>query len=297
MKVSWRITILIISINIVGFTLGSTNYTCNYIQNDVFEWNPQIYINKTCLNTTQCKRLYLIASINMPPYSLMDIVHRRLVQCCSCFNFLYPGQGGSYFRNTTELSSKAMERFDFIFPIAGHVKKQTSYGRYFIPLIEIPDYTYITHSLPTIGENMMESLKKVLPLTVICILMTIVSGFITWICETWYNSKEFPRPLITGWLIILSFRCRGQESHSTNHIACRQHLPNLGPNIEPKILCGFQGVRSFSISVSFYLFFLFDFSINFFDLILVFLGLLFFGAEMCKETHYSPRAHGLLKSL
>ena len=67
-----------------------------------------------------------------------------------------------------------------------------------MPYIDVPKAMYVTRTDDEI--TLVKSILRLYPLIFVCLLLAVVSGFIAWICETWSNEEEFPRPFIIGWV-------------------------------------------------------------------------------------------------
>ena len=61
-------------------------------------------------------------------------------------------------------------------------------------------------SANSVGKEILQNMVvqricvfQVFPISVVCILASIVAGFVCWLFETWTNREEFPRPFLIGW--------------------------------------------------------------------------------------------------
>ena len=148
-----------------------------------------------CKHNSICKRNFKISYIDTPPYSTARLFESIVRKCCGrCAKITYV----NYFKNITEISSSAMNSSDFITPFLGSSSAIDLYGYHFIPVVDVPSAFYISEKHGSqIGYFVLECLK-VYPLVIICLLMAVISGFITWILETWCNDEDFPRPFLSG---------------------------------------------------------------------------------------------------
>lgn len=174
---------------------GSTG-RCLHIQHEINK-NDQPNATFNCAELSNfCKRHYNISYIDLPPYSKINIIEEKLRSCCgNCVEY----QHLQTFKNISELTKSSARDSDFIYPILGNEAKSTRYGYHFIPTFTAPSLVYVTMTPAPLFDRMMSSMRAVYPLVFICLLMTIVSGFITWLLETWCNPDEFSRPLWRGW--------------------------------------------------------------------------------------------------
>ncbi len=89
-----------------------------------------------------------------------------------------------------------METSDFIFPLLADATTRTLHGYHYIPFIDAPPVMLVTERK---GVSFIAFIRQVFPITLICILASIVSGFVCWLLETWNNRDEFPRQFLIGW--------------------------------------------------------------------------------------------------
>ena len=150
-----------------------------------------------CADNVLCRKHYTIQYIEAPPFSFTPILEPRLKACCgNCINYTVRSKT---LRNISALTASVMKDSDFVLPILGTVSKKSAYGFYFIPMINVPDYLYITPKPDPLFIRVIHKCKVALPLMIIIILMSTISGFITWALETSFNGEEFPRSFFRGW--------------------------------------------------------------------------------------------------
>ena len=168
-------------------------HSCIYIH---YRGKNQTDKHTTCPDNIFCKRGYNISYVNIPPYSMNGIIEPVLRKCCGdCVSYKII----NIFKNITEISSSSLQNSDFIVPFLGSFSKVTLYGHHFIPVYFAPTAFYITGKPDSIFARLLKSCRTVYPLIIICIFMAVISGFIAWIIETWYNKEEFPRSFLIGW--------------------------------------------------------------------------------------------------
>ena len=132
----------------------------------------------------------------MEPYSTNSIIEATLRRCCgNCVNV----STGSTHANITEVLPSSINSSDFITPFLGSSTDATLYGFHFIPVVYVPNAFYITQKRKPILTRLVASSLHIYAFIVICLLMAIISGFIAWLMETWFNREHFPRPFLIGW--------------------------------------------------------------------------------------------------
>lgn len=196
----WCIYIFFISCTFHNVRGSSEPLRCHHIEYKYDEkLSPRSNIN-ICIDNKICNRNFTISYVEFPPYSMAETVQLRLHACCgACVDITKIRQ----FKNITELNTKSLENSaDFIYPVMGSLLHPSMYGYYFIPIFPLPDYVYVTLKLDPVFTRLLRSINGAYPLIVICLLMTIVSGFITWLLERWFNEEEFPRGLFKGRYLI-----------------------------------------------------------------------------------------------
>ena len=152
---------------------------------------------KPCVKNKICNKTFSISYINMPPYNFEDkdglgLVELILQQCCGpCINTTI-----HTFNNLSEISVTSLQNYHFIFPILGPSSATNLHGFHFLPSEKLSRVVYVTK---TETESLILSILHVSPLIMVCIALSIVSGFIVWILETWTNKDEFPRSFVSGW--------------------------------------------------------------------------------------------------
>ena len=152
---------------------------------------------KPCVKNKICNKTFSISYINMPPYNFEDkdglgLVELILQQCCGpCINTTI-----HTFNNLSEISVTSLQNYHFIFPILGPSSATDLHGFHFLPYGKLSKVVYVTKSKT---ESLLDSVLHICPLIVVCIALSVVSGFIAWILETWTNREEFPRSFVNGW--------------------------------------------------------------------------------------------------
>lgn len=156
--------------------------------------------NVTCINNDICRVNISVTYIRRQLYTLhiLNRLSEMLDSCCGnlCTNY--------HIRHTIYRSSAITETVlntsDIIFPILGTRSVKDMYGFYYIPIHNVPSAYFITLG-PTNGEKIIEliqSLCKIWPLILICLVFSFLAGIVIWLFERNLNRLEFPRDLHEG---------------------------------------------------------------------------------------------------
>ena len=154
---------------------------------------------KPCkINPIQCKPLYNISYIQLMPYDLEDFepIWEMLYYCC---NDCPQGIIINIFTDFSEVNKSTIMTSDFVYPVLGPSTSTRLYGYYFVPIYDTPGAVYITTKKKVKPTDLILACIRQWPLVLACLLMALVSGFVSWILETWLNKAEFPRAFISGW--------------------------------------------------------------------------------------------------
>ena len=89
-------------------------------------------------------------------------------------NFFWP-KTVNIFKNMSEVSAKSIKSSDFIYPFFATENTERLHGYYYMPFIDVPPIMYITEKK---GTDVKKFILKVFPISLICILMSVVSGFV-----------------------------------------------------------------------------------------------------------------------
>lgn len=160
-----------------------------------------------CLNGTEltsnvcnydddlCTRRVNLFYLKIEPYGI-EIIHDTLRTCCGgCVNFT----DTVYLKRISEIADASVSEAEFIFPVLANYYTDMLFGYHFLPIVEAPNVYYITQKSDNKLRKLIYSCIDMWPMVLIFLLLIIVSGFICWFIETWYNEEEFPRPLFIGW--------------------------------------------------------------------------------------------------
>ena len=154
---------------------------------------------EVCINESLCRRVFKISRIRRQSFASKTLVHisDMLENCC--------GQCAKYyltdiFTQLAHVNVSIMESSDIIYPVVGRSSLDELYGFYYIPVLEIPSAYYFTlaKSKREMAMDMVTGCLKMWPLLAICLLMSLIAGFIAWAMESPFNTEEFPRAFHLG---------------------------------------------------------------------------------------------------
>ncbi|XP_066913633.1 uncharacterized protein [Clytia hemisphaerica] len=135
--------------------------------------------------------------------------------CCSCKSKFYNGTGlrsnketGNvrYYNNNTEMFgdyrniTKDVGIFDIILPIFGSTSATKLYGLPFTPMFEMSEAVFMTNHLTSEERlaKLLLGLYTLVPLLLICLLLSFIAGAVGWLLETRKNTDEFSRVFHEG---------------------------------------------------------------------------------------------------
>ena len=124
-----------------------------------------------------------------PYISLFDIKKDIMSRCCgSC-----PASNLTVaYLNTIPVFSRyylyhrnQVKQLDFVWPVIGTESTYTLHGYYFLPIVKSPGWFHVTEFY---GERAVDraliSILNLYPLLLICLLISIIVGFLIWMIET-----------------------------------------------------------------------------------------------------------------
>ena len=146
-----------------------------------------------------CNKSYTITYITLPPYyNLFRIEDSVLEKCC--------GKCVSYTLNNRSVSKGKINRIihenrpDFVFPVLHRYSANKFCDYYFIPVVRVPSFIYITPMPESSFSLAVRGCFQLYPLLLVCLLMSLVAGFVIWCMETRTNKGAFPRSFFIGWI-------------------------------------------------------------------------------------------------
>lgn len=146
-----------------------------------------------------------IVALNTPPYSDETLLPKVIENCCRGCPHDPTKRNGTY--NRMKVNDRTIKNYmgmvleigHFVYPFLGPMNADILYARYFIPIFPVPTLFYVTRNDGNVLGKLIWSALDLYPLVIICITLAIISGFIIWSLETWFNETEFPRPFFIGW--------------------------------------------------------------------------------------------------
>ena len=84
------------------------------------------------------------------------------------------------------LNQTTLDRFDIIYPVTAQTSLNEIYGRYFIPVYNIPNAYYFTiqKDEKSMAIDIVNGCLNMWPILAACLLMSLIAGFIAWIMDT-----------------------------------------------------------------------------------------------------------------
>lgn len=154
-----------------------------------------------CINNLVCNNTYKIVLLDVLPYSLypLDAPDGSIAKCCGeCFKLSY-GEGNSP-RSVKNISTELMKSAKLIFPILAKAKyNMYNEDFYFLPILPHSGFTYVTEIKMSSFQLAIKSCLDMYPLFIICLMMSVLFGFVVWMFETVHNKEEYPRYFPVGW--------------------------------------------------------------------------------------------------
>ncbi len=197
-----------------GNTVFAKDRQCNYIishgLNKCADRPPGISNDKTrrsanktvghCQNEQVCSKMYNLSLIDYMPYSkgMEKQCMQMFSHCCSqsCNN----KQTWLHMKNISDINSQTLRTSDAVFPILARSSVKKLHGFHFIRFFEAPVafYVFPSRAASTVVERMLKGASELWPLICGSLLLTVLSGFIAWLLDTWINEEDFPRPFLVG---------------------------------------------------------------------------------------------------
>ena len=179
--------------------LRAARPTCNYIErNGDLRTKMDVktpYKTNHCVSNQICAKTFNVTKISMIPYytphpSHDSLIDEMLRKCCgNCSPVV-----STILANVSELTEKAIIAADMVYPVLARKDAEMLYGFHFVPFFTNPSTFYITKR----EDNFLRNILTIWPVVTVCLLMSIIAGFLCWIFETWTNEEEFPKPFHLG---------------------------------------------------------------------------------------------------
>lgn len=168
----------------------------------------------TCPNKI-CQDEFKITSIRKQLYNskVFNQFIDMLELCCgNCVSYTVVNE----ITRLTQINKTVLETSDIIFPIFEWRYATRRFGYYFIPVHDAPSGFYFTLRVTTKERvvSFISGLLSTWPLLVICLVLSLFSGFIIWLLEKHKNPSEFPSSFCSGlwegaWWAIISMTTVG----------------------------------------------------------------------------------------
>ena len=172
----------------------SLENTCSLLEHEV----KKGIVNYQCSENYVCNKSYTITNRNLRPYIyLFSVENSLLKKCC--------GKCMSSVSITTVSPISEIHDIiyttspDFVFPILHKSRAERLYSYFFIPVVRSPNFIYITQMPESSFFYAVRACLNLYPLLIVCLLMSLVAGFVVWFMETRSNRAFFPRSFLNGW--------------------------------------------------------------------------------------------------
>ena len=170
--------------------LESLEESCNETRN---------YDSFTCSQESICGKSFSISHFPQQLLSntMKHTVVKMLTNCCGICKRCH---ALNEFTNISQLTPALINSSDIVFPIIGRSSSRKLYGYYFLPAYDVPSFYYFTLEVSSNRRltKLIYAYLNMWPLLVMCLLMSLISGFLIWAFETRSNEEEFPPAFHTG---------------------------------------------------------------------------------------------------
>ena len=168
---------------------------CSHFDHAVEDVNME----NLCSEHAFCNKSYTITYVDLRPYiDLFSIEHSVLEKCCGkCVSPTSKRRSASKGKVNRIIHEN---RPDFVFPVLHRYSANKLHGYYFIPIVRVPSFIYITPMPESSFFLAVRGCFQLYPLLIVCLLMSLVAGFVIWCMETRNNKRDFPRSFLIGWI-------------------------------------------------------------------------------------------------
>ena len=191
--------VAIINDNVEKCVSNSTDYISHLASLAEFCNETRNYDSLTCRQESICGKSFSISHFPQQLLSntMKHTVMNMLIDCCGnckrCHTL-------NMFGNKSQLTPALINSSDIVFPIIGRSSPRKLYGYYFLPAYDVPSFYYFTLEVSSNQRltKLIYAYLNMWPLLVLCLLMSLISGFFIWAVETRSNEDEFPPAFHTG---------------------------------------------------------------------------------------------------
>ena len=146
-----------------------------------------------------CHKVYYASVVDLMPFSyhMMNAIDEMFKRCCRNSAVLCSDVSLS---KMTDVNRNSILKSDIVFPVLGNTNTKIMHRYHFSPIYDAPNVYFFTmkQSKESISKNIATACKNLWPLFTICLLLTLISGFVAWSIETRSNDDEFPRAFQVG---------------------------------------------------------------------------------------------------
>lgn len=157
---------------------------------------------RPCGERPICNQTFTIAQINLPPYNqIVNLQEHILKRCCGKCLSIKNETNFRFYHEMEEIYEPSLDNIaDFIFPVLHRTDTVYSMGCHFIPVVRLPSLVYITPFPMTAFARAVWNVIQLYPLLIVCVLISIISGFFIWTIEKGCN-EEYSISFYRGWLL------------------------------------------------------------------------------------------------
>ena len=190
--------ILLVIIYIISMQVLAVNAlenTCLSLEHEVKVGD----MDDHCSAYPACNKSYKITNLDLQPYiQLFSVEDSFLKKCCGKCT---PSVNVTIVPPESEIHDIIYTSHpDIVFPVLHKSKETMLHSYYYIPTVRVPNFVYITQMPESSFFRAITACINLYPLLLVCLLMSLVAGFVVWCMETGNNRSFFPRSFLIGWI-------------------------------------------------------------------------------------------------